>query len=220
MKKFDKKVDLRSRKAMTEFLTNHFRYDTMSPWNQSTSYANNIKIHRLGLDRETENKLYDLIETTEFWDDARVLFDEFAERHGYQWRPGINGRSGGYLVLYQSFREPSEHKSFCISCGQKNFTSVAATGNVCGKCGKPTRVDYKSPPMNVGTYPGKATDMDEDFTDFSMYALRERVKLVQDFDRVTDALIALAVKMVSDYSVENETYFVPKTRKVLVGKCV
>jgi len=40
---FFKPVDLRSQKAMVEFLSNHFRYNTMNSWNNSTSYANNIK---------------------------------------------------------------------------------------------------------------------------------------------------------------------------------
>lgn len=35
--KFAKKVDTRSRQAMAEFLTNHFRYYTMNSWNGSTS---------------------------------------------------------------------------------------------------------------------------------------------------------------------------------------
>ena len=46
---FSVKVDMRSRKAMTEFLENHFRYSTMNSWNGSTSYANNVKYYNLDL---------------------------------------------------------------------------------------------------------------------------------------------------------------------------
>ena len=43
--KFYRRVDLRSRSSMTEFLRGHFRYNTLNHWNRSTSYANNIKIY-------------------------------------------------------------------------------------------------------------------------------------------------------------------------------
>ena len=62
MKQFSKEVDLRSRKSMTDFLVNHFRYNTMNSWNQSTSYANNVKVYNLGLSKEQENKLYAMLE--------------------------------------------------------------------------------------------------------------------------------------------------------------
>ena len=47
MKQYYKDIDLRSRKAMTTFLENHFRYPTMNSWNNSTSYANNMKVYKL-----------------------------------------------------------------------------------------------------------------------------------------------------------------------------
>ncbi len=61
MKRFYKPVDLRSRTEMTDFLQNHFRYNTMNSWNNSTSYACNLKVYRLGLTSEIENKLYDMV---------------------------------------------------------------------------------------------------------------------------------------------------------------
>ena len=67
MKQFSKEVDLRSRRAMTEFLAKHFRYNTMNSWNQSTSYANNIKVYNLGLNKEQEEKLYAMLDTAEFY---------------------------------------------------------------------------------------------------------------------------------------------------------
>ena len=67
MKQFSKSVDMRSRRAMTEYLTGHFRYSTMNSWNQSTSYANNVKVYNLGLTKEQEDKLYAMLETSEFY---------------------------------------------------------------------------------------------------------------------------------------------------------
>lgn len=46
-KPFYKKVDIRKPKDMIDYLKNHFRYDTMNSWNRATSYANNVKIHRV-----------------------------------------------------------------------------------------------------------------------------------------------------------------------------
>jgi len=58
---YQKKVDRRSRSAMVGFLQGHFRYDTMSSWNRLTSYANNVKFHRLGLSSSQDDKAYELL---------------------------------------------------------------------------------------------------------------------------------------------------------------
>ena len=119
MRTFYTPVDLRSRADMTGFLKKHFRYHTMNFWNRSTSYACNLKIHRLGLDGECESKLFDMIDTQEFFDLRRALLDEFDRQHNYLWQAGMNGRSSGYLVLYQGELKPSGYLSFCTECGQK-----------------------------------------------------------------------------------------------------
>ena len=113
MRTFYTPVDLRSRADMTGFLKKHFRYHTMNSWNRSTSYACNLKIHRLGLDGECESKLFDMIDTQEFFDLRRALLDEFDRQHNYLWQAGMNGRSNGYLVLYQGELKPSGYLSFC-----------------------------------------------------------------------------------------------------------
>ena len=218
MKQFYQKVDLRSRKAMVYFLSTHFRYHTMNSWNCSTSYANKIKIHSLGLDSETEDKLYDMLDVDGFWDDIRWVLEDFAYEHRHQWQIGTNGRSGGYLVLYKGGVELTGYKSYCTNCYQQNFTSVTENNNFCGKCHQPTRKDYSKPHTMVVTYPGKSTDEYEDFEDWNMQDLRERVKLVQSFDRATDNLVAAAVYIAKNFSIEEEEYTVPHTRKVLVEK--
>ena len=217
MRQFYKKVDYRNRKAMVEFLTTHFRYHTLNSWNNGTTYANNIKIYNLGLRKEIEDNLYEIYDADLFWDEANYILNDFALEHDYRWQIGTNGRSSGYLVLYHGYKKPSGYKSFCMSCGQKNYTSIIENNNVCGKCHKATRVDFTTIHMHTGTYPGQSLDSDEDFVDFTMYELRQRVKLVQDFDRVADNLLALAVQMCRNFTIEEETYYVPKTRKVLIA---
>ncbi len=76
---FYREVDLRSRSAMTDFLTLHFRYFTMNSWNRSQSYACNLKLYNLGLKQEIENKLYDLMDTQEFFYARNELLDEFGQ---------------------------------------------------------------------------------------------------------------------------------------------
>ena len=129
MKRFSKEVDMRSRRSMTEFLVKHFRYNTMNSWNQSTSYANNIKIYNLGLNKEQEEKLYAMLDTTDFYTYINEMLSDFSAEHNHLWQVGFNGRSSGYLVLYQGYSKPSGYKSFCTECGQRNFKTVEETGN-------------------------------------------------------------------------------------------
>ena len=212
---FSKRVDKRSREEMTTYLAGHFRYNTMNSWNRSTSYACNMKLYNLGLDRDTENKLWDLIEVPEFYDRLNELIEEFGRRHNYLWQAGWNGRSGGYLVLYQGGTKRSEYRSFCTKCGQKNYTSVAKTETRCGVCNEETRIDFVKPPMQIFSYPGRSVDMDEDFEDWSLYELRERTGLVQEFDRLADDIVAEALRIAEEHSVEERIVFVPTRELVL-----
>ena len=217
MKRFYMPVDLRSRTAMTEYLQNHFRYPTMNSWNRSESYACNLKITHLGLTSEIVDKLFDMIVTQEFFSAQRKLMNDFGEDHQYRWQVGMNGRNGGYLVLYQGDLKPSGYKSFCTHCGQRNYKTTAESGTVCGRCGQPKRVDYSKPPMEVVCYPGRGTDDGEDYEDWSIEELRSRVKLVQELDKLADSMVEQAVMLANTCTVEEEEYFIPQTRKVLVS---
>ena len=215
VRKFSKPVDLQSREEMTAYLQNHFRYNTMNSWNCATSYACNLKIHKLGLSNEIESKLYDLIQCQEFFDAQRELMDAFAEDHQFRWQVGMNGRSGGYLVLYEGGIKPTGHRSYCRHCYQRNFRSVTESGNICGRCGKPGRVDYVMPPMETFVFPGKGIDMDEDYDEWSLPELRDRVKLVQDLDALADRMVEQAIQMAKDYSVMEVQISVPQTMMVM-----
>ena len=214
---FFKEVDKRSRKAMSDFLKRHYRYNTANSWNRSSSYANNIKLYNLGLPKETEDKLWDMLDCQEIYDRFSELINDFGLKHNWRWQAGFNGRSSGYLVLYQGEAKPSEYKSFCTACGQKNYKTVEETGNnICGRCRQPARVNYKTPPLNISVYPGRPVDMDEDFEDWDMQELKDRVELIQEFDRLTDDIVAEAVYFAEHYRIEDEEYYEPKTRKILV----
>lgn len=213
---FFKRVDKRSRAEMTAYLSGHFRYNTMHGWNRSTSYACNMKLHKLGLDRETTDKLWDMIQVPDFYDQLNDLIENFNQRHNYQWQAAWNGRSGGYLVLYEGGSEPSEYRSYCTHCGQRNYTSVAKTGTQCGVCSKEARVDYIEPPIRTFTYSGRSVDMDEDYKSWSIYELQQRTELVQEFDQLADDIVAEALYIAQNHSVEERVVYMPTTKLVLV----
>ena len=212
---FSKRVDKRSRAEMTAYLAGHFRYDTLRSWNRSTSYACNMKLYNLGLDRETTDKLWDIIQVPEFYDRLNELIDDFNRQHNYMWQASWNGHSGGYLVLYQGGTEPGKYRSYCTKCGQKNYSSVAETGKRCGVCNEEARVDYIKPPMQIFSFPGRGVDMDEDFEDWSLYELQQRTELVQEFDRLADDIVAEALYIAQNHSVEERTVYIPTTELVL-----
>lgn len=133
-----------------------------------------------------------------------MLIQDFGSAHDYLWQAGMNGRSGGYLVLYQGERIPSGYKSYCTNCGQKSYRSVQETGNVCGVCRKPARVDFPGTHMQVTTFPGRGTDCDADFEDWSMYDLRNRVRLVQDFHLLADNMVQEAVFLAQKSAVQDK----------------
>ena len=76
------------------------RYNTMNSWNNSTAPAFNLKVYNV-IPIELQNKVYEIQETDEYWEEVNNLIFDFQNKHNYTWQAGFNGRSGGYLVLYQ-----------------------------------------------------------------------------------------------------------------------
>jgi len=76
------------------------RYYTMNSWNGSTAPAYNLKVYNV-IDRELQSKVYELMESDDFYFDINELMRDFERETDYQWQAGFNGRSGGYLVLYK-----------------------------------------------------------------------------------------------------------------------
>ena len=102
----------RGRKAMIRYLAGHARYHTMNGWNQATSYAHCIKVDRLGLDSQTIGACLEMLEVSEAFAGFNRTLEEFGRRHQWRWQIGQNGRSGGYLVLYQGGTGRDGH-AFC-----------------------------------------------------------------------------------------------------------
>lgn len=178
------------------------RYNTMNSWNRSTAPAYNLKIHNV-IDRELRDKVYEMLECEDFYDEINSMMADFSREHDYLWQAGFNGRSGGYLVLYRGGRKLSEHKSICTACGQRNFTSVKETGRKCGRCGEEKRIDREM--FNVFTYPGKHIE-DKDVPGAVLRSFR---KLAVDIVKHVEA-------MAGTCRIEDEEYTITKTRKIIV----
>lgn len=217
---FEKKVDKRSRKAMIDFLLSHCRYNTMNSWNAATSYAQNVKIHRLlPLTDDQKSLAYDLLDVRSVYSGFNRIIRKFGEEHNWDWQIGFNGKSGGYLVLYQGGSKDSGYKSECTLCGQLNYRTVEETkGNRCGRCGEDGRENLTKPVINIFTYPGRGLDMDEDFAEWGIGDLRDRVELVQEFDRLCDDCLNHLIDLLDNYEVKERTICKPETIKVLQKK--
>jgi len=212
-----RQVDKRCRKALVAFLKKHFRYHTMNSWNQSTSYANCIKLHQVDKPSDIdENRWWQMLEITDWHNLLDDLLEDFARQYDFAWQAAINGRSGGYVVLYRGGIKPSGYKSYCTHCGQKNYQAVPE-GEVgtCGRCDTKARINFKQTHMQVFTWPGKDVDMYEDFQDWTLTELQERVELVQSLDRLCDDIVSAYVDICRNYRITEKEILVPKTIKVL-----
>jgi hypothetical protein len=68
----------------------------------------------------------------------------------------------------------------------------------------------------VFCYPGRGTDDDADFADWSTGELQDRVKLVRDFDRLCGACVKSFIRFVKTHTVEEREILVPKTVRIAV----
>lgn len=106
---FSKNVNTTNRKEMISFLSKHFRYYTMNAWNGMLSYANNVKLHHLPIPYELKSKAYAFLEAQceQYMFAVDDLISDFTADTGYS--AGFNGRSGGYIVLYDTTRDTDNH---------------------------------------------------------------------------------------------------------------
>ena len=214
MRAFYKKVDVRTREAMTRFLRDHGRYWTMNSWNRSTSYANCVKIHRLDLTPAQLKNAWEMLDVPQVYDAIHRILEDWGRKHEWCWQAGFNGRSGGYLVLYQGGLDYKNARTArCDECDKltwhKQDTPCTSDG-----CDGTLRV-LAEPRPQIVTYPGRGMDEREDFSDWSIDDLRDRVRLVRDFDRACDEAVATFVRFCDNYRVVEEEILVPKAVKTL-----
>lgn len=212
---FYRKVNIKSKKEMIGFLSGHFKYWSMNSWNRSSSYANNLKIYNV-IPRDLQDKAYEIMEQSDIYDEINELIHDFGNKHDWIWQAGFNGRSGGYLVLYTGGKKESGYKTRCDTCGRLTWYEEEQSCHVDG-CGGTLRL-IEQPHYQVYTQPGLSTDADENFHEWDTYSLKERVKLIQEFDKLCDDIVNMFIDYCKSYEVKEEEIQVPKTIKVLVEK--
>ena len=94
-----KGIDITNDKQMFEFINNHFRYYTANSWNRGRSIAHNVKIYNLCLSGDHWTALT-FLQDDDYFVVNMMIEDWETEHRGY--KVGFNGRSGGYLVLYNA----------------------------------------------------------------------------------------------------------------------
>lgn len=97
---------LPSIQEIKSYLMSHNRYWTGNCWNGSRSYAHNVKLYNLGIASEgiDDNVVYDFLSAEHPDYDIEVddLIRDFENAANHDYTVAFNGRSGGYLVLYNS----------------------------------------------------------------------------------------------------------------------
>ena len=155
-----------------------------------------------------------MLDMPEVYDSINFLIQGWSSAHDWRWQVGFNGRSSGYLVLYQGGMDwKNARTARCDECGKLTWHKEETPCTTDG-CDGMLRVLPKPQPQIV-SYPGRGTDESEDYSEWTMEELRDRVRLVQDFDRLCDEIVALFVEYCENYRVTEEEIMVPKTIKVL-----
>lgn len=214
MKRFYRKVDTNDRRAMIAFLATHERYDTMHSWNGATSYANCVKIHRMDLTREQMNKAWGMLDMPEAFAAMRMIMDEWAASHGWQWQARFAGKSGGYLVLYTGGMDGKNAMTAeCDVCGNTTWHKQDVPCTTEG-CPGTLRVLDKPRPRLV-TYIGQPVDQSAEFDDWETESLQERVRLVRDFDMLCDRVVDEFLRYCARFNVIEKTIKVRQRVKAL-----
>jgi len=173
----------------------------MNSWNGSTAPAYNLKVHTV-IPQKLQNKVFEMMECDNFYDEINFLVDDFGEEHNWEWQAGFNGRSGGYLVLYTGEKKLSEFKSICTQCGQRNFKAIGVTGNKCGRCHAEARVDRAMYDISASCKGVEDKDVPKE--------------VMQSFSRLANDIVSNVIERAKNCEVEEEEYTVTKTRKVIM----
>ena len=181
-------VDICSVKSMFNFINNHFKYWTMNSWNRLESIANNVKLYNLGLDGDWGTALdflYDEDDCGDLQYQLRELVRDWERKHpGYT--IGYNGRSDGYLVIYNHDKER----------GTVNFRNILPEYLT----GYDTYEEWKES-IRDSWYGSR------DYVSNYTRELREYTELIRDFDRLCDDMRSVVNEYSQmDYEAQKRAY--------------
>lgn len=212
----------KSRKDLIAYLSGHPRYHTGNSWNDSTSYSRCIKLRHISFpDKGVRDAAWELVcSDTDWWRAAGLKQEvrDFDERHRHLYQLGVNGRSGGYVVMYQGCTEPSGVKSYCEDCGQPNYTRADPEPGRCGKCGAQARVNHATEPVRIVTWPYRSFDQDAYYADWDKESLKDRAALVWDLDDTVERMAAKFIEFCKTHTVGTKQVMVPTTVQVLTPR--
>lgn len=171
---FYKKINKNNNREMFDFLKNHYTYYTLNSWNGFKSIANNVKIYNLDINGDCY-KLLEILELDNYFT-INAIINEWEESHkGY--KVGFNGRSNGYLVLYDE--DNNEH---VFDNYQQNFIINA--------------YDYEDFKNLLHDYGYNLKQYKSE--------LVKMVELVQDFDNLCDELTTQCQYLLDNYDIEKK----------------
>lgn len=158
---YKKGINKQSAKSMFDFINDHYTYYTLNSWNLLESIANKVKLYNLDLIDEDKafELLYDEFDNSGLqWMLSTIIKNWEYEHPGYV--IGFNGRSDGYLVLY--------NKDNCKSILPEDLLDYD------------TYEQWKY--CEVKWYGWRVKDY--------LPKLRKYTELIQDFDRLCDNMVA------------------------------
>lgn len=109
MIKFAKDIDLENEEAVLQYLKEHDLYWLANSWNRLYTFSNNVKIYNLDVDKETTDKLFELLDMDSI--ETQTIFDNIVEafqENNFGYSIGFNGRSNGYMILVPN-QDKNEH---------------------------------------------------------------------------------------------------------------
>ena len=168
-------------------LVQHENYDTMSSWNNSKSYSRNVKVNRLNIPRNLIDVAYEICQTDYVHDDLRFIIEEFEERMNGNYTIGFNGRSGGYVVLYERCRE-SIQKPYITRCDKCYKPTWYEDGHKCMVCKDGTLRKYDAPKFKLVTRTTGLVKDEDDLKAMDDEELLDWVDLIMEFNYTVNCM--------------------------------
>ena len=216
---------MKTKKAMMEYISDFEKYPTMNSWNGSYGYSRNVKIHNLPLTSAQRTKIYEAMESEDFFTEIGFTLNDLNtvhfEKHGtYTEKKEIRSNIEGMTAQeVQKRREALEKSGYTydrhgtsIMTMWKNVQTPIFSAGFNGRSGGHL-VLYKWNGHNMaGT--GWSHDKAE-LEEMSRDEVRDIYDILVSFQAVHDGLLDQVRYIADNSTIEDETYTTTHSRKVL-----